>query len=89
MAHTNLPKGRIMTGEKSCGSCFNFCLVAKIIVGIPAIGLIAALVASQFVAPWQQLLSAAATVFVMVYLAIKIDQIPALSKKIITRDCKK
>ena len=70
--------------EKKCGalSGFNFCLWAKILVAIPTLPLIAIIASTYFENSAAKVIAALAAVSLVVYLSIKIDQIPALSKKI-------
>ena len=58
---------------------FNYCLVAKSIVAIAALPMIAAIVASLFHSPVWQFTAAAYSAAVVVLVAQKIDRLPALS----------
>jgi hypothetical protein len=76
-------------GTKCGGSCgFNYCFWAKLLVAIPALPLAAIVVASAFENSAAQLVSAGVTIFVLVWLAVMVDRIPGLQKKIGNKDCK-
>ena len=71
--------------NKSCTGCpfkFSFCFWAKLIVAIPALPIAAKVAMMQFENPTAKLAAAIITVAVLIYAAIKIDRIPALSRKI-------
>lgn len=67
---------------------FNYCLVAKIIVAIPAVPMIAAVVASFFSTPLWQFTVAAYSGAAIILVAQKIDRIPALTRLVFPRKSK-
>ncbi len=73
------------------GSCpvgnFNYCFWAKFIVGIPALAIGGYVAALQFDNPLMQSVAWVATVLAMVWIAMKIDKMPALQKKICAGKC--
>ncbi len=71
--------------KKSCGCSFNYCLVSKLIVAIPALPIVAMIAEMPFHNPILQVFAGSGAVIATVYLAIKIDEIPALQKKIVKR----
>jgi hypothetical protein len=71
---------------KNCAqSGFNYCFWAKLIVGVPAIFIIAYTVGSQFENPFVQMWASAIAGVGSVWVAMKIDKHPALQKKIVQK----
>ncbi len=70
---------------KSCHNGFNYCAVAKTIVAIPAIPLVAVIAASFFTSVVLQIVAGAAAVAALIYAAIKIDQMPCLLRKVVSK----
>jgi hypothetical protein len=64
----------------------SFCSVAKVLVGVPALTIAAVYAGSLFEGSFLQLIAMASTVVGLVFLAVKIDRMPLLSKPIIKRD---
>mgnify|MGYP000387665822 CR=1 FL=1 len=73
--------------EKSActSSGFNYCLWAKIIVGVPVVFIVANIASSYFTDPLMQVFGGGAAGILVIYIAMKIDKIPALQKKIIDK----
>ena len=71
------------TIEKSCGCNFNYCLVAKLIVAIPALPASAYIASLLFTDPIMKVVAAVATVLFLVWAAIKVDRMPLFKKKIV------
>jgi len=61
---------------------FNFCFWAKFIVGIPALFIGGYVAAVQFTDPLMQSAAWIGMVMFMVWAAVKIDNLPALQKKV-------
>ena len=71
-------------------SCsFNYCFWAKLMVAIPALPLAAIVASSYFESPEHKALATVATVILLIYSAIKIDQMTVFSRKIVKRNCTK
>lgn len=72
--------------EKS-SSCsgFNYCFWSKFIVGIPALAICAYAVAMRFQEPLMQSIAWITTVLVLVWVAMKVEKMPALQKKVFPR----
>lgn len=70
--------------EKSCGS--SFCFWAKLLVAIPALPMVGYIVAMQFSDPNMRWLAFGSSMLVMVWLAMQVDKMPAMQKKIVSRD---
>jgi hypothetical protein len=73
------------TKKKACGHSFNYCLVSKLIIAVPALPITAYMASMLFEDAAMKFVAAIASVVFVVYAAIKIDQIPALQKKIINK----
>jgi hypothetical protein len=73
------------TENKGCKSGFNYCFWAKLIVAIPALPLTAIIAASFFTNPAMQFAAGAGAIALLIYLAIKIDQMPCLLRKVVER----
>ncbi len=71
--------------KSACKSGFNYCFWAKLIVAIPALPLAAIIAASFFTSPAMQFAAGAGAVALLVYAAIKIDQMPCLLRKVVER----
>lgn len=65
---------------------FNFCFWAKLLVAIPAIPLVAIIAASLFSNAVMQVVAAVVAVGALVLVAIKIDQMPCLLRKVMPRE---
>jgi hypothetical protein len=65
--------------DGTCGNKFSYCFWAKLLVAIPAIPLLALLAASAFDTAIAQLAAAAAAVAGTLWLAVRVDKLPALS----------
>jgi hypothetical protein len=61
---------------------FNYCFWAKLIVAIPAIPLIALMAAAPFSDMTMQVIAAGAAIAASIWLAIKIDRMPCLLRKV-------
>ena len=72
--------------KKACGRSFNYCLISKIIVAVPALPITAYLASMPFDNGFVKLTASLAAIALLIYAAIKIDQIPALQKKIINKN---
>jgi len=66
-------------------TCFNFCFWAKLIVAIPALPAVAFIASLPFEDSTAKMIAATVALVVVLYLAIKIDRIPALTKKIVNK----
>lgn len=64
---------------------FNYCFWAKLIVAIPAIPLVAAIAASFFTDTAMQVVAGGIAVTALIWLAIKIDKMPCLLRKVVDR----
>lgn len=64
---------------------FNYCFWAKLIVAIPALPLAAVCAASLFTNMVMQVVAGGVAIAVLIYLAIKIDRMPCLLKKVVNR----
>jgi hypothetical protein len=71
--------------KKACGHSFNYCLVSKLIVAVPALPITAYMASMLFDNATMKFIAAITAVALAVYAAIKIDQIPALQKKIVNK----
>lgn len=65
------------------GSGFNYCFWAKAIVAVPALPILSYGAASLFQEPALQIIAGSGVVMAAVYGAIKLDNIPALQKKVV------
>ncbi len=72
--------------KKACGRSFNYCLISKIIVAIPALPITAYLASMPFDNGLTKLAASLGAVALLIYAAIKVDQIPALQKKIVNKN---
>jgi hypothetical protein len=64
---------------------FNFCFWAKFVVAIPALAIAGYAAAAQFEQPLFQLAAWVGTVMLLVWLARKVEALPALQKSVYTR----
>lgn len=64
---------------------FNYCFWAKLIIAVPAIGIIAIWAASFFENAPVQIAAGGVAAFIAMFVAAKIDQMPMFSSKIIKR----
>lgn len=71
--------------EKTCFASFNFCFWAKLIVAIPALPAIGYMASLPFTDVSMKIAAALAMITLATYAAIKVDRIPALSKKIVDK----
>jgi hypothetical protein len=73
--------------EKDCGTFgkINYCFWAKLLVAIPALPCIALIAAAFFTDPLAQQTAAVAAIIGTVCLAVWIDRLPALQKKVVNR----
>ncbi|MCE2926294.1 MAG: hypothetical protein LW823_01410 [Rickettsiales bacterium] len=72
--------------EKSCATGgFNYCFWAKFIVGVPVVFIVSYVAASLAEGAVFQVLFGSAAGIVTVWLAMKIDKIPALQKKVVNK----
>ena len=71
--------------QKNCASGFNYCFWAKLLVGLPTLFIIVIAVGGAFTHPLLQMLGGALAGIATVYLAMRIERIPALQKKITLR----
>lgn len=69
--------------KKNCGRSFNYCLVSKLLVAVPALPITAYIASMPFESATMKFIAAIGAVALLIYAAIKIDQIPALQKKIV------
>lgn len=68
--------------HNDCGKKdFNYCKVAKICIAIPALPLVGVIGASFFNEPWSQMTAGAASIIAAIAIALVIDRIPVLRKK--------
>lgn len=78
-----------MTEENKAGCSmlngFNFCFWAKFVVAIPALAIAGYAAASQFEQPLMQSAAWVGAVMLLVWLARKVENLPALQKVIYTR----
>jgi len=72
------------SGGGHCNS-FNYCLVAKLLVAVPVLPLIAIVAASYFTHPLVQLVAALLAVSLTIYAARLFDRLPIFSKPVVTR----
>ena len=63
---------------------FDYCLWAKLLVGFPTVFIIVMAVAGMFDNPLFQMLGGAAAGVAVVYVAMLLDRIPFLQKKVYT-----
>ena len=72
------------TTASSCGMGhgFNFCFWAKFIIGIPALAICGYVAALQFHSSLMQAVAWIVTVMALVWVAQKVDKMPALQNKI-------
>ena len=68
-----------------CKKGFNYCFWAKLIVAIPALPLIAIAAASPFGDIVSQIIAAAVAIAATIWLAIQIDRMPCLLKKVVNK----
>ena len=69
-------------------STFNYCFWAKLLVAIPTLPIIVSITTAFVENSVAKTAIAALTVFILVYSAIKIDEIPMFAKKITKGRCK-
>ncbi len=81
MSEPNVPSPE----KKNCGHSFNYCLVSKLFVAVPALPITAYMASIPFENASMKFIAAMGAVALVVYAAIKIDQIPALQKKIVNK----
>ena len=72
--------------KKACGRSFNYCLFSKIIVAIPALPITAYLASMPFDNGIVKLVASFTAIALLIFAAIKVDQIPALQKKIVNKN---
>jgi uncharacterized sodium:solute symporter family permease YidK len=65
---------------------FNYCFWAKLLVAIPAIPLVAMIAASFFSGMVMQIAAGITAIALMIYAAIKIDQVPCLLRKVMPKE---
>ena len=71
---------------KSCATGgFNYCFWAKFIVGVPVVFIVSYIAASLVEGALLQIVFGSAAGIITVWLAMKIDKIPALQKKIVNK----
>ena len=68
-----------------CKKGLNYCFWAKLIVAIPALPLIAIAAASPFGDIVSQIIAAAVAIAATIWLAIQIDRMPCLLKKVVNK----
>lgn len=72
--------------NQKCGNGeFNYCFWAKFIIGVPVVFIVSYIAASFFTGPLLQVWAGSIAGILTVYIAMKIDKIPALQSMIVKK----